>query len=390
MMNESLTAIILIALGILFVPFLSKLLRIPVAVGEILYGIIIGKSTLHLVHPGQWLDFLSSFGFLLLMFVAGLEVKLQEIYALPARSKIVYLLLPLTIFVLSFSSGKILNFPTVVSIAIGVVSVGIVVSVLREKNLLSTKFGKTLFTAGIVGEVASILVLTFYSLYSQFYLGIEFWIGLMKLAIYLAVARLVLVFLKSFVWWFPNRFKFFFEKNPSEIGVRISLAVMFMLSVAASLIHIEPIIGAFIAGMIFSTVFEDTENIEEKLSGISFGFLIPIFFIYVGLNFQMPHFSAETLKLLITITVLSMVIKVASSLILTFEGLKPKEAVASGLLLSAPLTLVVVTAELGKELKLISEETEGILILFAILTGIVAPVLFNLLIKENQVESSNS
>jgi len=389
-MENSLISIILIALGILFVPFLSRLLMIPVAVGEILYGIVIGKSVLNLVEPSQWLDFLASFSFLLLMFVAGLEVKLKEIARLSLKTKLVLILIPLLIFSLSFTLGSKLSLPAVVSIAIGVVSVGIVVSVLREKSILSTSFGKTVFLTGIVGEVVSITVLTLFTLYTEFHFGFEFWIGILKLVIYLVIARVVLLFLKSFVWWYPNRFKSFFEKNPSEIGVRISLAVMFMLSVAASAIHIEPIIGAFIAGMIFATVFEDTESIEEKLSGVSFGFLIPIFFIYVGINFKMPELSLHTLSLLGILVLASFSAKVIPSLILMFERLSFRKAVAGGFLLSAPLTLVIVTAELGKELGVIDEHLESILILLSIVTGILAPTIFNLLYKEEKVENNNS
>ncbi|TCK05310.1 cation:proton antiporter [Phorcysia thermohydrogeniphila] len=389
-MENSLLSIILISVGILFVPFLSKLLRIPVAVGEILYGIVLGKSFLNLIQPSQWLDFLSSFGFLLLMFVAGLEVKLKEISTLSLKTKLVYIAVPLLAFLLAFFIGNKFSLPSLVSIAIGVVSVGIVVSVLREKSLLDTHFGKTVFLVGIVGEVISILTLTLFTLYSEFKFEFEFWLGILKLILYLIVARLVLLFLRSFVWWYPNRFKFFFEKNPSEIGVRISLAVMFMLSVAASAIHIEPIIGAFIAGMIFATVFEDTESIEEKLSGVSFGFLIPIFFIYVGINFKVPEINPETLTLLGIITGASLLVKVIPSLLLVFEGVPLRKAVAGGFLLSAPLTLVIVTAELGKELGIIDEGLEGILILTAILTGILAPILFNFALKEERVEDNDS
>jgi len=389
-MENSLLSIILISVGILFVPFLSKLLRIPVSVGEILYGIVLGRSFLNLIQPSQWLDFLSSFGFLLLMFVAGLEVKLKEISTLSLKTKLVYVSVPLLTFFLAFFIGNKFSLPSLVSIAIGVVSVGIVVSVLREEDLLDTHFGKTVFLVGIVGEVMSILTLTLFTLYSKFKFDFEFWLGILKLVLYLAVARVVLLFLKSFVWWYPNRFKFFFEKNPSEIGVRISLAVMFMLSVAASLIHVEPIIGAFIAGMIFATVFEDTESIEEKLSGVSFGFLVPIFFIYVGINFKVPQISKETLTLLGIITVASLFVKVIPSLLLVLEGIPLRKTVAGGFLLSAPLTLVIVTAELGKEIGIIDESLEGILILTAIVTGTLAPTLFNLVLKGEKVENNDS
>ena len=388
-MEGSLLSIILISIGILFIPFFSKLLRIPVSVGEILYGIVIGKSCLNLIEPSQWLGFLSSFGFLLLMFIAGLEVKIREIAQLSWKTKLVYGTIPLLILLLALYLGSRFAFHPLVSIALGVVSVGIVVAVLRERELLSTKYGKTVFLVGIVGEVFSIAALTLFTLYTEFGFGLSFWLGIGKLLAYLLVARILLVFLKSFVWWYPNRFKFFFEKNPAEIGVRISLAVMFVLSVAASLINVEPIIGAFLAGVIFATVFEDTENIEEKLSGISFGFLIPIFFITVGINFEMPHISLHLFQMLLIMVALSFISKIVPSLLLRLEGLDFKESVAAGFLLSAPLTLVIVTAELGIKMGVIDHHTESSLILLAIVTGILAPTLFNAIYGRGN-ESSNT
>jgi len=388
-MENSLLSIILISIGILFVPFFSRLIRVPVSVGEILYGIVIGKSCFNLIEPSQWLEFLSNFGFLLLMFIAGLEVKIKEIAQLSRKSKVVYSLIPLLVILLALLLGTKLTLHPLVSIALGVISVGIVVAVLREKSLLSTRYGKTVFLVGIVGEVVSIAALTLFSLYSEFGFSLSFWKGILELLIYLLVARVLLIFLKSFVWWYPNKFKFFFEKNPSEIGVRISLAVMFVLSVAASLINVEPIIGAFLAGVIFATVFEDTENIEEKLSGISFGFLIPIFFITVGINFQMPHISLHLVELLGIMVAVSFISKLIPSLLLKLEGFSLRESAAAGFLLSAPLTLVIVTAELGVKLRVIDHHTESSLILLAIVTGILAPTLFNVIYRKED-ESSNT
>ncbi|MEO2082757.1 MAG: cation:proton antiporter, partial [Desulfurobacteriaceae bacterium] len=164
-MENSLLSIILISLGILFVPFFSRLLKVPVAVGEVLYGILLGSSVLQLIKPSQWLDFLASFGFLLLMFIAGLEVKFKEILKLPAKSKSIYTMIPVLVFILSFYAGEKLCLHPLVSVAVGAISVGIVVSVLREKRLLQSRYGKTVFLVGIIGEVLSIAVLTFYTLY---------------------------------------------------------------------------------------------------------------------------------------------------------------------------------------------------------------------------------
>ncbi len=370
-------SIILITIGILFVPFISKILRIPIAVGEIIYGMLIGKSILNLIPESQWLEFLSNFGFLLLMFLSGLEVNFTKIKSLALKEKLIVITIPIFVFLISFLLGNSFNLPAVASIAVGVISVGIVVSVLREKNLLDKYMGKILFLTGISGEIVSILILTVFSITFKFGLGMKTIINLLGIALYLLLARIILIFLRSFVWWYPNKMKFYFEKSPSEIGVRLSLAVMFALSAAATLINVEPILGAFIGGLIFSSTFRNTEIIEDKLSGISFGFLIPIFFIYVGIKFEIPEINVGFLKLVLTIIGLSFISKLIPSLLLTASGLTLRNSIASGFLLSAPLTLVVVTAEFGKSIGAIGNYEESALIMSAVIMGIFSPIVFS-------------
>jgi len=90
------------------------------------------------------------------------------------------------------------------------------------------------------------------------------------------------------------------------------------------------------------------------------------------------------------LTLLSFAVKVLPSLLLKLEGFTLREAAGAGVLLSAPLTLVIVTAELGPKLGVIDHHFENLLILLAIITGILAPVTFNLLIGKRSLESSNS
>jgi len=81
--------------------------------------------------------------------------------------------------------------------------------------------------------------------------------------------------------------------------------------------------------------------------------------------------------------------KLLPSLLLKLEGFSLRESAAAGFLLSAPLTLVIVTAELGVKMGVIDHHTESSLILLAIVTGILAPTLFNTIYGKGD-ESSNS
>ncbi len=372
-------SIVLISVGVLLSPFMSNTFNVPVAVVEVMYGIILGRSFFNLIQPSRWLAFLSYFGFLMLMFLAGLEVNFSEIKKLATFEKVIVSLIPIVIFALSFILGGAVGFSPIVDAAVGAVSVGVVVSVLREKGLLESRFGKFLFLTGTVGEFLSIFILTLLSIYYKFSLSGEFFIKIFELLIFFLVARLFLRFMKALMWWYPKKLRMFFEKSPTEIGVRISIVVMFALSALASLIDVEPILGAFIAGMIFSSVFGETEKIEEKLSGISFGFLIPVFFIYVGIKFKMPHFDVATLELLGLLVIFSYVSKILPSFLFYTLGFNIKESLSAGFLLSAPLTLVIVAAEVGKSLSVIKPEIESALILLAIATAVISPVIFNVL-----------
>ena len=75
--------------------------------------------------------------------------------------------------------------------------------------------------------------------------------------------------------------------DPDEIGIRFSLALLFVFVGLAILLDMDPILGAFMAGAIFAFVFRDSGDLEERLSGFAYGFLIPIFFISVGVRFPL-------------------------------------------------------------------------------------------------------
>jgi len=252
-----------------------------------------------------------------------------------------------------------------------------VVAVLRENRILNSKLGRITFLTGISGEIVSIAVLTVFSILFKFGFGVKSIVSFLEIVIYLLLARILLSVLRSIVWWYPNRMRFYFEKSPSEMGARLSLAVMFILSAAATTINVEPILGAFLAGLIFSSTFRDVEIVEEKLTGIGFGFLIPIFFMYVGIKFNPPGIDLGFVKLVFTVVAMSYVSKLLPSILLKFAGISLRDAVSSGFLLSAPLTLVVVTAEFGRSMGALSEYQESALIFAAVLMGIVSPIVFN-------------
>jgi Kef-type K+ transport system membrane component KefB len=198
-------------------------------------------------------------------------------------------------------------------------------------------------------------------------------------ALFLGIA-LFLIILKRVVWWRPEWFERLFVSNdPSEMGIRASLALMFVIVGLSYALEIEDILGAFLAGTVFALVFRHRGTLEKQLSGFSYGFLIPIFFINVGLGFELPIlFEPGVLILAMELIGAAVVIKILPPF-LVLRRLPLREKLASGVLLSARLSLVIAVATLGVRLGLMDMGLHSSVILLALVTSTFAPTLFRFL-----------
>jgi len=203
-------------------------------------------------------------------------------------------------------------------------------------------------------------------------------VELSKLAAILGAAYLVLVVLRTWIWWRPRMFaRVVAARDPSEIGVRAGMAMMLVFVALAAMMGVEAILGAFVAGALFSFVFREKGILETKMSSIGFGFFVPIFFISVGADFDLAAvLSWEVLSMVALFFGISLVAKGIAALPLRLRGMTWRETAGAALLFGAPLTLLVVIARLGEEVEVLDATTSAALILLAILTSIVLPWAF--------------
>ena len=142
---------------------------------------------------------------------------------------------------------------------------------------------------------------------------------------------------------------------------------------------IEPILGAFLAGTIFAFIFSNRGTLESSLKGFSYGFLIPIFFINIGLNYDISVFSETQFFVEVGYLFLIAVgVKFLPSVLLIFSKIKVRDIIAGGFLLSARYSLIIAMAELGVHLDLITVELEQQIILLAVITATFSPILFRI------------
>jgi Kef-type K+ transport system membrane component KefB len=382
---EQATSLILIASAAFFLPLLANSLRAPAVVLELLFGILMGPIT-GWIHGTELLDLLAQLGLFLLMFLAGFEI---DFGALERQGRARMLML-FAVFVVTLGISQWFTFhmgyDAFMVLVLATTSVGLVVPTLRSTRRTPTRLGQYILVSAIFADFLTLVLVAMLALVKRHGFGP----GLLKMpALFIAIA-LVLRTLRLAVWWYPHRFqRLFASDDPDELGIRASLALMLAFVGLSMALDVEPILGAFLAGTVFALVFRNPGHLQQQLNGFSFGFLIPIFFINVGLRFELTLLEEwHTLTRALVLIVVAFTVKIVPSLLFLLRGLTLRETLAAGVLLSARLSLIIAVATIGVELGFISVEDRAIAILLAAVSATLAPTLFRALAPPLAAEPS--
>jgi Kef-type K+ transport system membrane component KefB len=164
------------------------------------------------------------------------------------------------------------------------------------------------------------------------------------------------------------------------MGTRATLALLFVFVGLSSLLEIEAILGAFLAGAVFTFVFREPRGLEEQLNGFSYGFFIPIFFINVGIAFPLDELSdPEILGQALSLVAIAFVVKLVPSMLLMLRRFSAREALASGFILAGQLSVIIALADFGLDLGLLSTGLRAGAIMLVAVSAVISPVAFRVL-----------
>ena len=367
-------------------PLFSHKLGIPVVVIEVVIGIIIGRSFLNIIPPDPWLQFFSYFGLIYLLFLAGLEINFGEIREklLPVVSvALSSLFIPFLLGYLTALTIVEVN-PLFLGVILSTTSLGVVLPLSKEIRRHET------FTHLLLGSVVLVDVFSMFLLAAsiQLILGRPF-----ELFIYSTFFILLLFTLPVFF----NRFELGRKVRsccggPSyfHFEVRFCFALIAGLALLAEVIGFHAIIGAFIAGLAISELTWRGSELEQNLISFGYGFFIPLFFIMVGVNTNLPLLlgSIKNLLVLLVITLVGIFGKVFGIFPLSkIFGLSFREGVSLGFIESARLSLILAGAEIGRSLGIIDEAIFSTLVIFSIISVLVGPSVGKFLLKEKGEKS---
>jgi Kef-type K+ transport system membrane component KefB len=158
------------------------------------------------------------------------------------------------------------------------------------------------------------------------------------------------------------------------------MALFFILIAVMLSLELEVALGAFIAGIAISAFFHHEKELEEKMSSLGFGFLVPLFFIHVGSSFDLKALPLEgVVSGALLITVLMIVSRLFAAIVLREISGGSKDALLIALSLSMPLTLLVAVATIGYDTKLLDLLTYYQLILASIFEILISMTIIKML-----------
>ncbi|CUC36382.1 Na+/H+ antiporter-like protein [Staphylococcus aureus] len=383
-------SLVIVVLAAFLTPIIVNRLNInflPVVVAEILMGIVIGNSFLNIVERDSILNILSTLGFIFLMFLSGLEIDFKAFKkdkrarqgqnddesSIPG-----HLNLALTVFafimIISILLAYVFKWLGLVDdvllmvIIISTISLGVVVPTLKEMNIMRTTIGQFILLVAVLADLVTMILLTVYGAING-QGGSTIWlIGI--LVVFTAISYILGVQFKRMS---------FLQKlmdGTTQIGIRAVFALIILLVALAEGVGAENILGSFLAGVVVSLLNPDEEMVE-KLDSFGYGFFIPIFFIMVGVDLNIPSLIKEP-KLLIIIPILIVAFIISKLIPVMFirRWFDMKTTIASAFLLTSTLSLVIAAAKISERLNAISAETSGILILSAVITCVFVPIIF--------------
>jgi len=354
--HYSVESLLLITICAFIVPIITyrikKTIQIPVVLGEIIVGLIIGKSGMNIIKIGAWQDFLAFFGFAFSMFLSGLEVNFEHLIHPNIKAEvqkhkerhsddldhhwwhtkrmkfdfleidqkpilygiIIYSVVTLLSFIFIFLLGlctqslnNIFNMKLIfeppdlfgvvfsqqfnvvyLALVLTTTSVSVVFPTLSTLGITETDYGMRILKSSIITNFVSMMCITIFIILHT--KGITFELLLFPLIFIIALASFQIIkILKKYPKWYS----ILAVKKFSNVDLQITGSIFILLFIVflSDSYGIEMILGAYFAGIIISSFipYEKSVDLNSKLHALGYGLTIPIFFITIGINFRIDE-----------------------------------------------------------------------------------------------------
>jgi Kef-type K+ transport system membrane component KefB len=361
----------------LLVRVLARWVAIPLVVFEIVLGLLLGPAVLGWIQPDSLVEFLSDFGLAMLFFLAGNEIDFRAIRGRPlSRAAIGWVISLAAGIGLAALFAPHLSAATFVGIALTSTALGTIMPMLRDSGDLRTPFGVTVVALGAVGEFGPLIAI------SLFLSGRSPLTAALVLVAFTAIAGAAIWYAARGGGRRLHRIITATLHTSSQLGVRLVVLVLVALVALSVVFDLDMLLGAFTAGVLYRLLLSgapegDLAVIEGKVEALGYGFLVPIFFIYTGVTFDLGALfaSGRTLALVPTFLVLFIVVRGLPSMLVAPPGSSPRDLAATALFGATGLPIIVAVTAIGVDAGDITSGTAAALVGAGMLSVLLFPLI---------------
>ncbi|QES06204.1 cation:proton antiporter [Streptomyces venezuelae] len=380
MSHSGITLILIMTIAVL-APLLAYLagrwLPVPLVIFEILLGIVVGPDVLDWARSDALIDGLSQLGLTMLIFLAGYEIEFGKIRGDTLNRSVRAWLIAL---VLGLGTGVLLAGGWTKGVFVGVAltstALGTVLPVLRDEGDLHGRFGSVVMAFGAVGEFGPIIAM------ALLLSGRGAGESTALLAVFAALtAGAVFWALRPRPPWFSRIIAKTLHSS-GQFAVRFVFLLLALMLGASQALGLDVLLGAFAAGLITRLVLtgaapESGPRILEKIEGVGFGFLVPVFFVVTGIEFDLDSLleGGRTLVLLPVFLLLFLVVRGGPIWFLAPRDLGRGDRGALVLYGSTALPLVVAITTIGVDDKAMTAGEAAALVGAAMVSVLVFPLI---------------
>jgi Kef-type K+ transport system membrane component KefB len=353
---------------------LFERLRLPGIVGEILAGVLLGASVLNWVDPRQLTE-LADLGVMFLLFRVGLEVRASDLVKVGRIASLVAVLGVIVPLVMGYAIYVYYGYNQIESLFVGAAmvatSVGITAQVLASKGLLNVRASRIILAAAVIDDILGLIVLAVVSSLAKGEINILQLVTTAGFSVGFTI--FVLSIGSKTVGKVLPRMQQRLRGGESQFS--LAMILLFALAVFASYAGVAAIIGAFLAGVALSDSV--SRRVHDLAQGVT-ELLVPFFLAGIGLALDIRVLqNPQTLALAGVITLAAIVSKLLGCGLGAFSlGWPEARRIGAGMIPRGEVGMVV--AQLGAGMGIVSSTTYSVVVLMAVSTTIVAPLLISL------------
>jgi len=350
---------------------------VPTIMGELMVGVIIGPAVLGWVHPNEIIEFLAQMGIFFLMLHTGLETHPSEFFEAAKKSIGVAIVGAIVPFAVSFSIALFVadmtpRAATFVGLVFTATAVVVTLKILRDLGLGKGKMAQMIVASCVIDDL---LTLVAFGMILGLIQGGP--LDLANLAI--TTGKVVFFFGVSLAigYYIYPRFKRFFQDRHGK-GFTFIVVLGLAAGLFAEALGLHIILGAYLAGLFMDERVASEElmqKMEDRVYGIAYSFLGPIFFISLGFHITFDVFAGPEIWLILILTGAVAVGQIISAGIMArLAGLNKVESLGVGIGMCGRAEMAFILASLALTMEVIDNRVFSVLIFSAFLLNLITPI----------------